>query len=147
MLRVTRLADYGIVILTFFATHPAHTCAARDIANAVKLPLPIASKALKLLSKAGLLVSQRGTRGGYGLARPPEEITIASIIRALEGPIALTQCSDTKRECGLEAGCPVRANWHQINQAIHSALQKITLDQMTQPIPNSLIELTPRGRC
>jgi FeS assembly SUF system regulator len=143
MLRVTKLADYGIVMLTFFAAHPEDTYAARDIANAVTLPLPIASKALKLLSKAGLLVSQRGTKGGYGLARPPEEITVASIIRALEGPLALTQCSDTKRGCGLEPGCPVRTNWHQINQVIHSALEKITLDQMTQPLPLPLIELTP----
>jgi FeS assembly SUF system regulator len=144
MLRVTKLADYGIVILTFFAAHPENTCAARDIANAVRLPLPIASKALKLLSKAGLLVSQRGTRGGYGLARPPEQITIAAIIRALEGPIALTQCSGKKRDCGLEAGCPVQANWHQINQAIYSTLEKLTLDQMTQPLPNWLIDLTPQ---
>jgi FeS assembly SUF system regulator len=146
MLRITKLADYGIVMLTFFAANPENTYAARDIANTAKLPLPIASKALKLLSKAGLLVSQRGTKGGYGLARPPEEITVASIIRALEGTMALTQCSDTKRECGLEAGCPVRTNWQRINQVIHSELEKITLDQLTQPLPLSLVELTPGGR-
>ena len=142
MLRVTRLADYGIVMLTFFANHSENTYSARDIANAVKLPLPVASKVLKLLSKAGLLISQRGTKGGYGLARRPEEITVASIIHALEGPIAVTACTDKNRDCGLETGCPVRTNWHMINQAIHSALDKITLAQMKQPLHPSLVRLT-----
>ncbi len=146
MLRVTKLADYGIVMLTFFATHPESTWNARDIASAVKLPLPVASKVLKLLSKAGLLTSQRGTKGGYGLARRPEEITVAAIIRALEGPIAVTACSDIGRDCELETGCPVRTNWNMINQAIHSALEKITLAHMTQPLHQSLINLTLPGR-
>jgi FeS assembly SUF system regulator len=137
MLRVTKLADYGIVMLTFFANHPKSTYNARDIANAVRLPLPVASKVLKLLGKAGLLTSHRGTKGGYGLARRPEEITVASIIHALEGPIAVTACSDKNRNCGLVSECPVRTNWHMINQAIHSALDKITLAQMKQPFPDS----------
>ena len=138
MLRVTRLADYGIVMLTFLATHPKNTYATRDIANASKLPLPIASKVLKQLGKAGLLVSRRGMRGGYGLARRPEEITIADVIRALEGPIALTKCSDAGRDCGLETDCPVRTNWHLINEAVHSALGKINLAQMTHPLQRDL---------
>ena len=146
MLRVTRLADYGIVMLTFFATHPENTYTARDIANHVKLPLPVASKVLKLLSKAGLLSSQRGIKGGYALSRPSSEITVASIIRAFEGPIAVTECSDIKGFCGLETGCPVRTNWHMINRAIHSALEKITLAQMTQPLHQSLITLDLPGR-
>jgi FeS assembly SUF system regulator len=146
MLRVTKLADYGIVMLTFFAIHPDNTFNARDIANSVKLPLPVASKVLKLLSKAGLLLSQRGTKGGYGLACPPAEITVAAIIRALEGPIAVTECSGLNRDCDLEKGCPVRTNWHMINYAIHSALEKITLAQMMKPLNHSLVELTLPGR-
>ena len=146
MLRVTKLADYGIVMLTFVATHPDSTYTARDIASNVKLPMPVASKVLKLLSKAGLLTSQRGTKGGYALARPPQDITVASIIRAFEGPIAVTACSDIKSFCGLEAGCPVRTNWHLINQAIHSALEKITLAHMTQPLHQPLITLNMPGR-
>jgi FeS assembly SUF system regulator len=142
MLRVTKLADYGIIMLTFFANHPESTYNARDIANAVKLPLPVASKVLKLLGKSGLLTSHRGTKGGYGLARPPEEISLASIIHALEGPIAVTACSDANQNCGLETECPVRTNWNMINQAIHSALDKISLAQMKQPLQPSLISLT-----
>ncbi len=146
MLRVTKLADYGIVMLTHFARHRESTFNARDIANVAKLPLPVVSKVLKLLSKAGLLISQRGTKGGYGLARPPEEITIAAVIRALEGPIAMTECTDINRDCDLELGCPVRTNWHLINRAIQSALEKITLAEMTQPLHQPLINLTLPGR-
>ncbi len=145
MLRVTKLTDYGIVLLTFFATRPDSMFNARDVANSVKLPLPVVSKVLKLLSKAGLLTSQRGTRGGYGLARPPAEITVAAIIRALEGPIAVTECSGMNRDCDLEGGCPVRTNWHLINHAIHSALEKITLAQMAKPLHPSLVDLTLSG--
>ncbi len=141
MLRVTKLADYGIVMLTHFAANPENTYTAKGIAGVARLPLPIASKVLKLLSRSGLLISQRGIKGGYGLARRPEQITVASIIRALEGPIAITQCSDTKRDCGLQGDCPIQTNWHLINQAIHSALEKITLAQMTHPLPPSLVEL------
>ncbi len=146
MLRVTKLADYGIIMLTYFATHPESTYNARDIANQVRLPLPVASKVLKMLSKAGLLTSQRGTKGGYALSRPAHEITVASIIRAFEGPIAVTACSDITGYCDLETGCPIRTNWHQINQAIHSALEKITLAQMTQPLQPSLVSLSLPGR-
>lgn len=145
MLRVTKLADYGIVMLTFFATHPETTYTARDIASSVQLPIPVVSKVLKLLSRSGLLISQRGTKGGYGLAHPPEKITVAAIIRALEGPIAVTECSDQHCDCALERGCPVKTNWHLINQAIHSTLEKITLAQMTQPLHPSLVTLTLPG--
>jgi FeS assembly SUF system regulator len=141
MLRVTKLADYGIVMLTYFATHPGSTFNARDIAKVVHLPLPVVSKVLKLLSRHGLLASQRGIKGGYGLARPPQYITVAEIIRALEGPIAVTECTDSLHgDCDLQIGCPVRTNWHLINQAIHDALEKITLAEMTQPLPQPLVQ-------
>jgi len=146
MLRVTRLADYGIVMLTHFAAHPEDTCNARDIANEARLPLPVASKVLKLLSKAGLLTSQRGTKGGYGLARPPDKITLAAVIEALEGPIAMTECTDRSRDCDLQSGCPVRGNWHLINRTIQTALENITLAEMTQPLQPPLIHLTLPGR-
>lgn len=141
MLRVTKLADYGIVMLTFFANHQESTYNARDIAKSVNLPLPVVSKVLKLLGKAGLLTSQRGTKGGYALARPPQEITVAAIIRALEGPIAVTECLGARHDCDLERGCPVKTNWTLINKAIHSALEKITLAQMTQPMQHPLVHL------
>lgn len=139
MLRVTKLADYGIVMLTHFALHRDSSYTAPDIARTVRLPLPVVSKVLKLLGKAGLLASHRGTKGGYRLAMPAEQITIASIISALDGPIAVTGCMDAQRGCDLESGCPVRGNWRLINQAIHSALEGITLSQMAAPLSRSLV--------
>jgi FeS assembly SUF system regulator len=146
MLRVTKLADYGIVMLTRFAAQPDAVLNARDVAREVKLPLPVVSKVLKLLARDGMLISQRGMKGGYGLARKPEEITIASIIRALEGPIAMTECTDRVRgDCGMENNCPVRGNWHRINSAIHEALDQITLSQMTRPLPGGLVNMAGAG--
>ncbi len=143
MLRVTKLADYGIVMLTYFATHDRSTFNARDIAQEIRLPLPVVSKVLKLLARNGLLSSSRGIKGGYGLARPPQEITVADIIRALEGPIAVTECTDRiNGDCGLELGCPVKTNWRLINRAIHEALEKITLAEMTHPLPQTLVSLS-----
>jgi FeS assembly SUF system regulator len=144
MLRVTKLADYGIVILTYLAAHRQNTYNARDIAGLVNLPLPVVSKVLKLLGKSGLVISQRGIKGGYGLARPPEEITVAAIIRAVEGPIAVTECN-TNRDCNLQTGCPVRTNWHLINRTIQSALERISLAEMTHPIARPLVSLTVPG--
>ena len=141
MLRVTKLADYGIVMLTYLAANRENTYTARDMAKIVQLPFPVVSKVLKLLGKSGLLASQRGTKGGYGLARDPQEITVAAVIRALEGPIAVTECISPKRDCNLEQGCPVRTNWHLINNAIQSALEKITLAEMTKPLNQSLVSL------
>jgi len=136
VLRVTKLADYGILLMTRFAAGPRATLNARDLAREARLPLPVVSKVLKLLARAGLLASQRGVKGGYALARSPELISVAEIIRALDGPIAVTECSDrTHGGCGLTGLCPVSANWHRINSAIHHALEGITLDQMTRPLP------------
>lgn len=143
MLRVTKLADYGIVMLTYVASRGGATHNARDIARGARLPLPVVSKVLKQLVREGLLVSHRGIKGGYGLARSPETITVAQIIRALEGPIAVTECTDRVRgDCDIETKCPVRTNWFMINQAIHGALEKITLAEMTQPLRHQLVTLS-----
>ena len=143
MLRVTKLADYGIVILTHLANNRSIKANARDISGEVRLPLPVVSKILKLLARHGLVESYRGTKGGYGLARSPEAISVAQIIRALEGPIAVTECTDKLRgDCGLQTGCPVCTNWHRINQAIHQALETITLAEMAQPLRRSLLNLS-----
>jgi len=146
MLRVTRLTDYGIVVMTFLAAHPVENFKAHAIAAAIRLPLPVVSKALKMLAREGLLISRRGVRGGYGLSRPPRQIAVADIIRALEGPIALTECSHRSGgECGLSPGCAVRANWNLINGAIRSALEKITLAEMARLLRRLLVDMSPAG--
>ena len=143
MLRVTKLADYGIVILTRLARQSAATSSARDIAAVSRLPLPVVSKILKLLARHELVASHRGIKGGYFLARRPEDITLAQVIRALEGPIAVTECTDKiYGDCSLEKGCPVRNNWHRINHAIDQALETITLAEMIRPLQTVRMDLT-----
>ena len=144
MLRVTKLADYGIVLMTHFASYPeGQMHNARDLAAEVRLPLPMVSKILKVLAREDLLVSHRGTKGGYSLARAADGITIADIIQALEGPIAVTECTDkVNGDCNLERLCPVRSNWHRINEAIREALEKISLAEMRRPFPPDLVKLT-----
>ena len=136
MIRLSKLADYGIVIMTHMASGPDRQQTAPEIAARSHLPLPMASKILKGLVHAGLLVSHRGAKGGYGLARPAREISVADVIVALEGPIALTACIEHgPGECDIEALCPARANWQRINRAIREALEGITLTEMAQAVP------------
>lgn len=132
MFRLNKLTDYGIVLLTHFARQGGGTNA-RELAAAVGLPLPTVGKLLKTLTHAGLLVSQRGKSGGYALARPPAEVTIASIVAALEGPISITECN-LPGMCEHERGCGVRMNWQAINRAVHDALSRLTLADMSRPL-------------
>lgn len=134
MLRMSKLADYGTVILTTMVHDAQRIQSAADIAAAIHVPAPTVSKILKLLAREGLVVSLRGAHGGYLLARPPEQITVAEIIHAMDGPIGMTECSITPGLCTQETGCAVRANWQRVNRAVLGALQQVTLAQMTQPV-------------
>jgi FeS assembly SUF system regulator len=138
MLRMSRITDYGIVLLVHLASASHRTTHnARELAAATRLPLPVVSKILKALTHAGLLVSQRGAKGGYGLARPAQEISAAQIITALEGPIALTECTVGPGHCEHEGSCRVRNPWQLINQAIAEALGRVTLAELVQPTPET----------
>jgi FeS assembly SUF system regulator len=141
MFRLTKLADYGIIILAHLAQQPdpgAHDAAppslnARELAAHVDLPLPVVSKVLKTLTRAGVLESQRGAKGGYSLAHRPEELSIADMITALDGPLALTQCSLGPAVCDLEQSCAVKSPWLVINRVVHNALSTVTLADLTNP--------------
>lgn len=144
VIRIARLTDYAIVLLTYFARATEQVRTARDLAAGTHIPLPTVCKVLKALSRGGLLVSQRGVKGGYSLARRPEEISIAAIIGVIDGPIAMTECSaHAPGLCELEPACPVRSNWRRINQAVQGALDGITLGDMTVPLP---LQLATPGR-
>jgi FeS assembly SUF system regulator len=136
MIRMSRLADYGSVLTTYMARRPLQTVhTAADLAAGTRLPAPTVSKILKLLAKAGLLVSLRGVKGGYSLSRDPGQITLAEIIQALEGgPVALTDCSTGSHDlCEHETECLVRHQWQYINQAVYAALGNVTLEEMAYP--------------
>lgn len=144
MLRITRQTDYGIVLLTRFAQAPMGTVKnAPDLAAEGGLPLPMVSKILKLLARARLLLSHRGASGGYSLARPAQAISVAEIVTALEGPIAMTEClSDSAAPCSIEPSCPSRPNWARINEAIGRALSEVHLSDMLPP-PRGLLQVAP----
>ena len=135
MIRISRLTDYGIVLMSHMAAHAERVHNATEVASEAHLPLPTVSKLLRLLAKEGLLESHRGVKGGYGLAQRPEDVTLGSIIKALEGPIAITTCTnDSPGDCEHESLCPVRSHWHLINLAVRQALDSITLaDMAAQP--------------
>lgn len=147
MIRMTRLTDYGIMLLTHIAGDPELlTHNARDLAARSHLPLPTVSKILKVLARQGLLVAHRGVKGGFSLARRPEEVSVAEIISALEGPIAITECSvHAPRRCELERLCPVGSNWQRINQVVREALENITLSEMTRPLSQHFAALGNRS--
>ncbi len=130
MLRVSKLTDYGSVILAYMAAHPKETMSAARLARGVLLPPATVSKLLKMLVNSGLLFSSLGKQGGYQLARPADRISLAEIITALEGPIALTECSVEKGACALQNSCEIGRHWRGVNRIIAESLAQVTLQQM-----------------
>jgi FeS assembly SUF system regulator len=147
MVKLGKLTDYGLVLMTCIArddASPQRT--ARDLAIESKLPLSTVSKILKELLQSGLLISHRGTKGGYVLAREAHDISLIEIIAAIEGPMALTECStDVSGLCNLEPSCPIKNNQRIINQAVRGVLEKITLSDLVQPMQLTNIK-DARGR-
>jgi FeS assembly SUF system regulator len=127
MLRLSKLTDYGTIVLAQLATRPGTLSTAGEVAAATRLGQATVRKLLKALAHAGLVVSERGAQGGYLLARAPDQISAAQILDALEGPVAITECSAAGGECDLEPVCRVGAAWRRINHSIRRALDEISL--------------------
>ncbi len=127
MLRISKLTDYGTVVLAELAATPDAVCSAADVAQATGIGLPTVSKLLKRLARAELVLSTRGVNGGYRLAREPREISAADVIDALEGPVSITECSSSDSNCDYEHVCNVGSAWQRINVAIRSALDEVSL--------------------
>jgi FeS assembly SUF system regulator len=127
LLRISKLTDYGTVILAQLAGDPDTVCSAADLAAATGINVPTVSKLLKSLARAGLVTSTRGVNGGYQLARRPHNISAADVIDALEGPVSITECSSTDSSCDYEHVCNVGGAWQRINVAIRHALDEVSL--------------------
>lgn len=146
MLRMTKQADYGVVLMTHMASDRERRFSAPDLSAETGIPLPMVSKILKLLAKEGLLTSHRGVKGGYCLARSARAISVASMIEALDGPIAFTECiEDAPGTCSQEDVCGVKENWQKINQAVRGALEEITLADLALPLVQPLVQLGGRS--
>lgn len=134
MLRVTKLTDYATVVLTVLAADPTQVMSAPDLAERAGLETPTVSKLLKPLAQAGLVEGFRGANGGYRLAHAPSDITLVEIVEAMEGPLAMTECSIHEGgNCGIQDSCHVRANWRHINDVVADALRSVSLAQMLIP--------------
>ena len=135
MFRLNRLTDYAVVVMAQLALRDKATLAAGEIARDTGVPLPTVAKVLNALARDGLIVSHRGAAGGYGLSRPADEIAVADIIQAIEGPIALTACVDgSTNHCDVEDLCPMRGGWDKVNRAIRGALDSVSLADMAAPV-------------
>ncbi|MBN8264179.1 MAG: SUF system Fe-S cluster assembly regulator [Xanthomonadales bacterium] len=135
MLRVTKLTDYATVVMTVLAARPGEVLSAPELAEQAGLEAPTVAKVLKPLAAAGLVAGFRGANGGYRLARAAAEINLVEIVEAMEGPLAMTECSVHDGQCGIEASCGVRANWRRINDVVADALRGVSLAQMLGPAP------------
>lgn len=146
MLRVTKFTDYATVVLTVLASAPDVVLPATSLAERAGLETPTVAKLLKPLAQAGLVEAFRGASGGYRLARPAEQITLCDIVEAMEGPLAMTECSADHGNCGIEDSCGVRANWRRINDVVADALRAVSLAQMLSPPPSSASGAKPDAR-
>ena len=127
MLRISKLTDYAIMVMVELSGAPGQVLSAQTLAERCSLELPTVSKLLKLLSREGLVRSYRGASGGYRIERAAEDISVAEIITAIEGPIAMTECSIDPGLCQQEDSCNLRSNWQRISTAVAEAMEQVSL--------------------
>jgi FeS assembly SUF system regulator len=136
-MRLSSMADYAVVVMAAAARHCGGArVSAVQLAGETGVPVPTVQKLVSQLAGAGLLRSSRGVGGGLKLARPAAAITVADIVEAVEGPIALTACSERgKNDCTLEGACLVRPHWPMVNEALRGALAGVTLTRLAGIAP------------
>lgn len=136
MLRMSKMTDYGTLVLAQLASSREILSSAGQVADATHIAQPTVRKLLKLMTRAGLVTSERGVQGGYALARSPETISATEIIDAIEGPVAITECSSADGHCDLAEYCRVGHAWQRINHSIRAALEHVSLaDLQSRPEP------------
>ena len=134
-MRLTHLADYAVVLMTAAARYPAGArLSATELSADTGVPLPTAQKLMGQLTASGLLTSARGASGGFALARPAREISLADIVEAVEGPIAMTVCSGTEgvSDCALDAHCRVKPHMGIVGNAVRGALGAVSLTELAR---------------
>ena len=132
-MRVSHLADYAVVLMTAAARRPAAArLSATELSAETGVPLPTAQKLMGQLAACGLLTSMRGAGGGFALARPAGEISLADIVEAVEGPIAMSACSDGKFDCALDAHCRVKPHMGIVGNAVRGALGAVSLTELAR---------------
>ncbi len=146
MLKLTKKADYGLIAMRHLAEHAdLGACSAKDLAEMYSMPQEALAKILQKLTKAGLLVSQHGTNGGYALARDPRQVSAFEVIRAIDGPLFITSCSAATEDCDQSDRCTVRGPLLKVSRSIEEVLNRLTIWEMTEPEHESAPELVTLG--
>src|SRR5215813_12171430 len=155
MLKLTKKADYGLMAMRHLAEHGhGAACSAKDVAESYGIPQEALAKILQRLAKAGLLISQHGTNGGYTLARDPVTISAFEVIQAIDGPLFITSCVTVRGECGQSDRCTVREPLRKVNESIEDVLKRIKITHMKEEpeepgvegsVPLELVSITERG--
>jgi Rrf2 family protein len=146
MLKLTKKADYGLIAMRHLAEHAdLGACSAKDLAEMYMMPQEALAKILQKLTKAGLLVSQHGTNGGYTLARDSRRISAFEVIRAIDGPLFITSCSAATEDCEQSDRCTVREPLRRVSRSIEEVLNRLTIWEMTEPEQEPVPELVTLG--
>jgi len=133
-MRLSHLADYAVVLMTAAARRPAGArLSATELAAETGVPLPTAQKLMGQLASCGLLSSVRGAGGGFALSKVAAEISLADIVEAVEGPIAMTACSEGRTDCALDAHCRVKPHMGVVGTAVRGALDAVSLETLCSP--------------
>jgi len=134
MIRVSKLADYSVIVLSGFPEEQGALMTASTLSEETRVPEPTVSKILKMLSAAKIVTSVRGKNGGYKLTKPVSELAVSDVIAAIDGPVSLTSCCEEPKEdgkiCNMGMECPMRGCWSEVNDAVLAALQNVTLSDM-----------------
>jgi FeS assembly SUF system regulator len=139
MLRLSKMTDYALLVTDYLAKHPAGHSSMRDIAAGTHVPQATVRKVLKRLGDAGVVSAARGVRGGYRLSETASDISVARIIDAMEGPVAMTECNQPDSPCRMECHCQLRQNWIQINHWVNRFLGSITLSDLSAPMADETL--------
>lgn len=132
MLKLSRMTDYAVVVLSQMARRQGDCLTAQDLTELTALPQPTVAKVLKSLARVSVVDSRRGTLGGYVLDRAAEDVSVAEIIAAIDGPVALTACVDGHEgDCTVESMCPMRGRWDMLNTAVQAALESVSLAEIS----------------
>ena len=147
MIKLSKLTDYSVAILAQMSkADTGKVVSCTFLSETTGVPEPTVAKILKILTKSGFVVSARGIRGGYRLDRSADKITVADIITAMDGPIAVTACVEGgTNDCAMESKCPVRGNWDKVNRAIRAALEEVSLADIAATPPCQVMSVTAFG--
>lgn len=133
MLRIGKLTDYGLVVLNQLALAGSQKLSTDDISQATGLSIATVRKVMKAIVDAGIVIAQRGSKGGYRIARAPDQISVLDVVQAFEGPVSLTECSADDNHCEITDSCSLASNWTGINDLLLKVLDGITLDDLRNP--------------